>query len=206
VIGRRHRESARAQARGLWLDAVRIAEQTGSLHLRADPALHRRISQVSRGAIADAFDAAWARKPAAAEPAIHEATAALDEWAEHRRRELEGERPTTPPFGAAHVLVAPSLAELTVASVRDGSADLTDMYEAAELPSQRALLRLARYLTKGGSCEVTVDELLELDDSDLRYALEEIALHRRLWCVAGDLRWLDAARALQATAGGPDGR
>ena len=118
VIGRRRRESARAQARALWLDAVRIAEQAGSLDFRADPALHQRISQVCREAIADAFDAVWARKPAAAEPAIHEATAALDEWAELRRRQLEAERRTTPPSGAAHVLVAPSLAELTVASVR----------------------------------------------------------------------------------------
>jgi hypothetical protein len=189
----------------LCLDAVRIAEQTGSLDFRADPALHRRISQVCRGAIADAFDAVWARKPAGAEPAIHQATAALDEWAELRRRQLEAERRTTPPSGVAHVLVAPSLAELTVASVRDGSADLTEMYEAAQLPSQRALLRLARYLATGGSCEVTVEKLLELDDRDLRYALEGIALHRKLWRVAGDLRWLDAARALQATAGGPDG-
>jgi len=205
VIGQRRRERARAQARALWLDAVRIAEQTGGLDFRADPALHRRISQVCRGAIADAFDAVWARKPAAAEPAIHEATAALDEWAELRRRQLEGERRTTPPSGAAHVLVAPSLAELTVASARDGSADLTEMYEAAELRSQRTLLRLARYFATDGSCEVTVEKLLELDDSDLRYALEGIALHRKLWRVAGDLRWVDAARALQATAGGPDG-
>jgi hypothetical protein len=206
VIGRRRQEIARAQARTLWLDAVRIAEQAGSLDFRADPVLHRRISQVCRGAIADAFDAVWARRPAAAEPAIHAATAALDEWAELRRRHLEAERRTTPPSSAAHVLVALSLAELTVASVRDGSADLTEMHEAAELPSQRTLLRLARYLATGGSCELTVDELLELDDSDLRYALEGIALHRKLWRVAGDLRWLDAARALQATARGPDGR
>ena len=206
MIGRQRRESARAQARALWLDAVRIAEQAGSLDLRADPALHRRISQVCRGAIADAFDAVWARKPAAAEPAIHEATAALDEWAELRRRQLEAERRTTPPSGAAHVLVAPSLAELTFARVRDdGMLDLGEMYEAAEFPSQRTLLRLARSVATGGSCEVTVDELLELDDSDLRYALEAIALHRKLWRVAGDLRWLDAARAL-SSAGGSDGR
>lgn len=104
------------------------------------------------------------------------------------------------------MLVAPSLAELTVATVRDGSADLTEMYDAAKLPSQRTLLRLARYLAIGGSCEVTVEKLLEPNDSDLRYALEGMALHRKLWRVAGDLRWLDAARALQATAGGPDGR
>jgi hypothetical protein len=205
VIGRRRRESARAQARALWLDAVRIAAQTGSLDFRADPALHRRISQVCREAIADAFDAVWARKPAGAEPAIRQAAAALDEWAELRRRQLEGERRTTPPSGAAHVRVAPSRAELTVASARHGSADLIEMYEAAELPSQRTLPPVARYLARGGSCEVTVDELLELDDSDLRYALEGIAVHRRLWRVAGDLRWLDAARALRATAGGPDG-
>jgi hypothetical protein len=184
----------------LWLDAVRIAEQAGSLEFRADPALHRRISPVCREALADAFDAVWAREPAGAEPAIHHATAAL------RRRQLEAERRSTPPCGAAHVLVAPSLAELTFASVRDGSADLTEMYEAAELSNQRALLRLARCLATGGSCEVTVDELLELDDSDLRYAVEGIALHRKLWRVAGDLRWLDAARALQASAGGSDGR
>jgi hypothetical protein len=177
VIGRRRRESARAQARALWLDAVRIAEQAGSLDFRADPALHRRISQVCREAIADAFDAVWARKPAGAEPAIHQATAAHEEWAELSRRQLEGERRSTPPCGAAHVLVAPSLAELTVASVRDGSADLTEMHEAAELASQRTLLRLAKYLATGGSCEVTVEKLFELD----------------------------AARALQATAGGPDG-
>ena len=189
----------------MWLDAVRIAEQAGSLEFGADPAVQRRISRVCREAIADAFDAVWAREPAAAEPAIGQATAALAEWTELRRRQLEAERPTTPPSGAAHVLVAPSLAELTVASVRDGSADLTEMYEAAELASQRTLLRLARYLATGGSCEVTIVELLELDDSDLRYALEGFALHRKLWRVAGDLRWLDAARALQASAGGSDG-
>jgi hypothetical protein len=205
VIGRRRRDSARADARALWLDAVRIAEQAGGLDFRADPALHRRISQVCRGAIADPFDAVWARKPAAAEPAIHEATAAHDESADLRRRELEGERRTTPRSGAAHVLMAPSLAELTVASARDGSADLIEMYAAAELASQRTLLRLAKYLATGGSCEVTVEKLLELDDSDLRYALEGIAVHRRLWRVAGDLRWLDGARALHAMAGRPDG-
>ena len=204
MIGRRRRETARADAGALWLDAVRIAEQTRSLDFRADPALHRRISQVSRHAIADAFNAVWAREPAGAEPAIHQAAGALDEWAELRRRQLEAERRPTRLCGAAHVLVAPSLAELTVASVRDGSADLTELYEAAELASQRTLLRLARSLATGGSCVVTVDELLELDDSDLRYALEGIALHRKLWRVAGDLRWLDAARALHATAGGPD--
>ena len=204
MIGRRRRETARAQSRALWLDAARIAEQAGSLDFRADPALHRRISQVCPETIADAFDAVWARKRAGAEPAIHEATAALDEWAELRRRQFEAERRTTPPSGAAHVLMAPSLAELTASSVRDGSGDLTEMYEAAELPSQRTLLRLARSLATSGSCEVTVDELLELDDSDLRYALEGIALHRKLWRVAGELRWLDAARALHATAGGPD--
>jgi hypothetical protein len=190
----------------LWLDAVRIAEQAGSLDFRADPAPNRRISQVCRDAIADAFDAVWARKPAAADPAIRYATAALDEWAQFRQRQWESERQPTPPSAAAHVLVAPSLAELTFASVRDdGMLDMGEMYEAAELSSQRTLLRLARYFATGSSCEGTLDELLELDDSDLRYALEGIALHRKLWRVAGDLRWLDAARALQAT-GGPDGR
>jgi hypothetical protein len=206
VIGRRHRERARTQARALWLDAVRIAEQAGSLDFRADPVLHSRISQICREAIADAFDAVWARKPTAADPAIRDATAALDEWARFRQRHWESERQPTPPSAAAHVLVAPSLAELTLASVRDdGMLDLGEMYEAAELASQRTLLRLARYFATDGGCEGPLDELLELDDSDLRYALEGIAVHRKLWRVAGDLRWLDAARALQATAGGPDG-
>jgi hypothetical protein len=206
VIGRRRRERARAQARALWLDAVRIAEQAGSLEFRADPALHRRISQVCREAIADAFDAVWARNPAAAEPAIREAMAALEEWVQFRRQQWESARQHTPPSATAHVLVAPSLAELTVESVRDdGFIDLREMYNAAELPNQRALLQLAGAFATDGSSEVTVDELLELDDTDLRYALEGIALHRNLWPVVGDLRWLEAARALQATAGGADG-
>jgi hypothetical protein len=188
----------------LWLDAVRIAAQAGSLEFRADPALHRRVSQVCRGAIADAFEAMWARKPAAGAPAIREATAALSEWADMSGRLWDHERQQEPPSAAAHVLVAPSLAELTTASVRDGAADLTEMEAAAEVVSQHTLLRLAGYFA-GDSRELTLEQLLELDDTDLRYALEAIALHRGLWRVPGDLRWLHAAQALQAPAGGSDG-
>jgi hypothetical protein len=190
----------------LWLDAVRIAEQAGSLEFRADPALHQRVSQACRDAIADAFDAMWARNPAAAASAMREARAALEERNEQRRRAWEAERPHTRRSATAHVLVAPSLAELTLGSVRDdGMLDLGEMYDAAELPGQCALLLLARHFAVGGSCELTVDELLELGDTDLRYALEGIAVHRNLWQVVGDLRWLEAARALHATTGGADG-
>ena len=206
MIGARRSEREHAEAHALWLDAIRIAERVGDLDVRANPALGRRVLGLCGGALAEAFDALWTREPATAESAIRGAVAALDEWAQFRLRQWESQRQPTPPLAAAHVLVAPSLAELTFASVRDdGMLDLAEMYDAAELPSQRTLLKLARYFATGSCCEGTPDELLELDDTDLRYALEGIALHRKLWRVAGDLRWLDAARALQAAAGGPDG-
>jgi hypothetical protein len=204
VIGRRRTQRRRAAAWALWLDAIRIAEQTGGLEFRADPALARRVAQVCRAALADVFEAVWARQPAAAVVALREAASALDAWVDvqHRPRENDGRR--EPPSAAAHVLMAPSLAELTAASTQDGAVDLGEMDAAAEVPSQHRLLRLAGCLACGGSCELTLDELLELDDTDLRYALEGIALSRRLWAVGSDLRWLHAAQALHPAAGGSD--
>jgi hypothetical protein len=203
VKGSRRRERERADAWALWLDAMRIAEQTGGLEFCADPALARRVSDTCRGALVDVFEAVWAGKPAAGAPAVREALAALGEWAHFRRHWWESERQQAP-SAAAHVLVAPSLAELTAASVRDGAADLDEMDALAEVPSQHTLLRLAGRFAGNGSCKLTVDELLELDDTDLRHALEGIALHRGLWPVMSDLRWLQAARALRA-GGGPNG-
>jgi hypothetical protein len=204
VIGRRRTQRKRAGARALWLDAMRIAEETGGLELRADPALARRVAQVCRAALADVFDAVWARQPAAGVVALQEASAALDAWADIRHSRREHERRQEPPSAAAHVLTAPSLAELTAASTQDGAVDLGEIDAVTEVPSQHCLLALAGRLAYGGSCELTLDELLELDDSDLRYALQGIALHRRLWPVGSDLRWLHAAQALHAPAGGPD--
>jgi hypothetical protein len=206
VIARRRRERARADADALWLDAMRIAEQVGGLEVSLDPVLAGRVTQVCRGALADAFEALWARNPAEAKPAIREAMAVIGEWARLRHRLCESERRPAPPSAAAHVLVAPSLAELTVANMRDDAVDLADLHAAAELASQRTLLQLAGCLAAGGRCQLTVDQLLELHDSDLRYALEAVAWHRGLWPVMSDLRWLQAAQALRATEGGPHDR
>lgn len=205
MIGCRRKERARADARALWLDAMRIAEQTRRLDFSADPALARHVSEICRGALAEVFEAIWARNPAAGGHAVREALAALGEWAHSWRGRLESERQQAPPSAAAHVLVAPSLAELTVASMRAGVADLDEMDAVAEAPSQHTLLRLAGRFARDGSGKLTVDELLELDDTDLRHALEGIEVHRGLWPVISDPRWLRAAQALQA-GGGPNGR
>jgi hypothetical protein len=180
---------------------MRIAEQTGGLEFRADPALARRVTQVCRAALADVFDAVWTRRPAAG---ASSADAALDACVDVRHRPHESERRQEPPSAAAHVLTAPSLAELTAASTQDGAVDLGEMDAAAEVPSQYRLLQLVGCLACGGGCELTLDEILELDDTDLRYVLDAIALSRRLWPAGSDLRWLHAAHALHAAAGGSD--
>lgn len=204
MIGRRRTEHRRADAWALWLEAMRIAEQVADLEFRPDPALARRVAQVCRAALADVFEAIWTRQPAAGVVAVREAEAALDAWGDVRHGRWENERQPQPPSAAGHVLTAPSLAELTAASTHDGAVDLGEMQAATEHPSQHTLLALAGCLACGGSCELTLDELLELEDTDLRYALQGIALHRRLWPVGSDLRWLHAAQALHAAAGGSD--
>jgi hypothetical protein len=204
VIGRRRSQRRRADARALWLEAMRIAEHVGDLEFRADPALARRVAHVCRAALVDVFDAVWTRQPAAGVVALRAAASELDAWVDVRHRRWENERRPQPPSAAAHVLTAPSLAELTAESTQDGAVDLGEMEAATEVPSQHTLLALAGCLACGGRCELTLDELLELDDTDLRYALEGIALYRRLWPVGSDLRWLHAAQALHAAAGGSD--
>lgn len=202
--GSRRSERRRADAWALWLDAMRISEQTGQLDFCLDPALTRRVSDTCRGALAEVFEAIWAHKPAAGAPAVRDALAALGQWAHCRRGRWERGREQEPPSAAAHVLVAPSVAELTVACMRDGAADLDELDVLAEASSQHTLLRLAGRFAGDGSCKLTVDELLELDDTDLRHALEGVAAYRGLWPVISDLRWLHAAKALQA-GGGPNG-
>jgi hypothetical protein len=204
VISRRRSQRRRADARSLWLDAMRIAEQLGELEPRADPALASGGSQVCRAALADVFEAVWARKPVVGAIALRDAEEVLEVWAETRQPRSKNERRPQPPSAAAHVLTAPSLAELTAATARDGAIDLDEIDSAAELPNQHTLLQLAGWLVGGGSCALALEQLLELHDTDLRYALEAIALQRRLWPVGSDLRWLHAAQALHAASGGSD--
>jgi hypothetical protein len=199
MIGSRKHDRERT-AREVWVRAMRIAEAAGAISPREDPRLARRVLQVCRGALADVFEALWAREPAAAQPALEEAAAVLEWWWDSERERWEQERGERcpPGSGVAHVLLAPSLAELTVANSHDDAVDLGEMTEAAQTPSQRMLLALAVAL-RGGEAgrQVTLDELLELDPSDLRYALEGIAVDHSLWPVRRDLRWLHAALALR---------
>lgn len=199
MIGSRKR-GRELTAREVWVRAMRLAEAAGAISPAEDPRLARRVLQICRGALADVFEALWARAPAAAQPALDEAAAALEQWWRSERERWERERSErgSPPSGAAHVLLAPSLAELTVASSRRDTVDLAEMTAAAQTASQVTLLALAAAL--GGSDaerQVTLGELLELDASDLRHALEGIAVDRSLWPVRRDLRWLHAAMALR---------
>lgn len=204
MIGSRKRNRERTAAWDVWVRAMRIAEGAGTISPGDDPQLAWRVLQVCRGAVADVFEALWARIPAAAEPSLAEAAAALEQWWRSERERWEHERAERcpPGSGTAHVLLAPSLAELTVAKTSHDTVDLAEMTAEAETPSQRTLLALATALGgRDGGCDVTIAELLELDPSDLRYALEGIAVDRNLWSVRRDLRWLHAAMALRGDGG-----
>ncbi len=99
-----------------------------------------------------------------------------------------------------HLLAAPALAELTaerLARRRDGKIDLDALHELVEDAgeSDRVLEQLFWRLHRQSTCDLTVDQLLELDDENLRRALEGVALSRNLWRVRPDWRRLELAQA-----------
>jgi hypothetical protein len=55
------------------------------------------------------------------------------------------------------------------------------------------LEQLAWRLATRKPTDVRIEELLALDDENLRRALEGIAIARRLWPVRPDYRWFDLA-------------
>ena len=119
---------------------------------RADPALHRGLAGSYREAIAARSTRCGRESRRQPTPRSGMRRPRLIEWARFRQRQWESEQQPTPPSAAAHVLVAPSLAELTLASVRDdGMLDLGEMYEAAELASRTHAARFARCFATGGA-------------------------------------------------------
>jgi hypothetical protein len=79
----------------------------------------------------------------------------------------------------------------------DSKIDLDALHELVEDAgqSERVLEQLVWRLYHQSTCDLTVDQLLELDDENLRRALEGVALSRGLWRVRPDWRWLELAQA-----------
>ncbi len=157
--------------------------------------LDHQTHQCCRVAIDQAGDAlanGRRRRLRAADEALREASAGARE-----ARAREDSMTTT---AVEQLLAAPALAELTaerLARRRDGKIDLDALHELVEDAgeSERVLEQLVWRLHRQSTCDLTVDQLLELDDENLRRALEGVALSRSLWRVRPDRRWLELAQA-----------
>jgi hypothetical protein len=69
--------------------------------------------------------------------------------------------------------------------------------------SQRTLEQLVWRLDGRRPYDLTIEQLLELDDNNLRHALEALALSRNLWTVRPDRRWLELAQTRPQDAAVP---
>jgi hypothetical protein len=149
-----------------------------------DPhALDERTHQLCRRAIDQAGEALVSRSdPGVLEDAllaVRTATAAAGEAREA----------VAPPRAVAHLLDAPTLAPLAAEVVGytpdRGALNLRVLHElvADAGEAEHVLEQLVWRLHDGGehrACEVTVEQLLSLDDDDLRHVLEAVALNRGL--------------------------
>jgi len=160
---------------------------------RLDTQTHGRC----RVAIDQAGDALATGRPGrlrAAENALREAQAGA--------REARARDDARTPTAIEHLLAAPALARLTadrLARRGDSKIDLDVLHELVEDAgqSERVLEQLVWRLHHQSTCDLTVDQLLELDDENVRRALEGVALSRSLWRIRPDWRWLELAQAAE---------
>lgn len=158
---------------------------------RLDPQTHQRC-RVAIDQAGDALVSGRRRRLRTADRALRDASAGA--------REARARDDSMTPTAIEHLLAAPALAELTaerLARRGDGTIDLDALHELVEDAgeSERVLEQLVWRLHRQSTCDLTVDQLLELDGGNLRRALEGLALSRRLWSVRPDWRWLELAQS-----------